>query len=118
MNNATLTAPINRHALDSLEPDFLQMGDRGEAVKNLQQALSDFDLYRGALDGEFGGRTSNAVSLLQRRLGLEATGSFDHSTWYGLSFWTDEAATPVSQRRSTGNWTPFQRAAKFFGFGV
>lgn len=118
MNNATLTAPTNRRALDALEPDFLQIGDRSEAVEHLQKALSECGLYKGLLDGEFGQKTSDAVSLLQRRLGLGATGNFDHSTWYGLSFWTDETAAPVPQRRSASNWTSFQQAAKFFGFGA
>ncbi|MGB2925130.1 MAG: peptidoglycan-binding domain-containing protein [Limnothrix sp.] len=116
MNNATLTSTIpNRSALATLEPDFLQRGDRGAAVTCLQRALNELRLYQGECDGQFGYKTMDAVYVAQKRLGLEATGVFDQSTWYGLTFWSTDVSTVTPPLRRRQGWSPFRRAAKFFG---
>lgn len=46
--------------------DFLQEGEKGEAVKQLQQALKSKNLYSGAIDGVFGPNTKASVIKIQK----------------------------------------------------
>lgn len=52
----------------------LRLGDQGEAVKALQQALLTHGFNPGLVDGEFGGGTEAAVIAFQRSEGLLADG--------------------------------------------
>jgi peptidoglycan hydrolase-like protein with peptidoglycan-binding domain len=62
----------------------LKYGDRGEAVKILQQKLNVFK-YNLTADGVFGGETSFAVKDFQRVTGLSADGAVGSSTWNALN---------------------------------
>lgn len=55
---------------------YLRKGDRGPAVKTLQQALIDagYDLPKFGADGAFGNETESAVKDYQRDRGLTADG--------------------------------------------
>lgn len=55
----------------------LRKGNRGEAVRAIQQPLFDLKYYDYYIDGIFGWRTELAVELLQADLGLEVTGAAD-----------------------------------------
>jgi hypothetical protein len=57
-------------------PDYpsLRRGDRGAAVRVLQEALVAHDRDPGPLDGVFGGLTEAAVRLFQRIEGLKVDG--------------------------------------------
>jgi peptidoglycan hydrolase-like protein with peptidoglycan-binding domain len=46
--------------------DFLKEGEKGEAVKQLQQGLKSKNLYAGAIDGVFGATTKAAVIKIQK----------------------------------------------------
>jgi len=52
----------------------LRVGDRGEAVANLQRYLTYFEYYRGNLEGNFDLETQEAVKAFQRDSGLAIDG--------------------------------------------
>lgn len=77
-------------ALQNLEPNLLQSGDRGEAVTNLQMALTGLNYYNSYISGEFDQNTETALKALQNHFGLEANGIFGQDTWYAMVFWSQE----------------------------
>jgi hypothetical protein len=60
------------------------LGSRGPEVKQIQQRLSDLQLYSGTLDGIFGGGTDTAVRTFQQANGLTADGRVGPQTWGAL----------------------------------
>ena len=62
----------------------LQKGDKGDAVKALQQKLIDLGYLNGKADGDYGKKTRDAVSAFQRSAGLEQTGVADGRTQAAL----------------------------------
>ena len=67
-------------------PNSLQIGDRGEKVRQLQYMLSVLSAYIPQLppvdiDGIFGQDTRAAVLAAQRRFQLPETGNVDAATW-------------------------------------
>jgi peptidoglycan hydrolase-like protein with peptidoglycan-binding domain len=52
----------------------LQLGDRGNAVRDLQMRLRQLGYYQGAIDGIYGSQTMQAVAALQDREGLLVDG--------------------------------------------
>ena len=55
-------------------PSMLSKGDKGDAVRALQQRLKDLGYYNGNVDGDFGGGTQEAVRLFQSQNGLDVDG--------------------------------------------
>ncbi|MBN1777754.1 MAG: peptidoglycan-binding protein [Clostridiales bacterium] len=55
-------------------PLVLKRGMENDAVKKMQQALKDLGYYEGAVDGQFGSGTAEAVTLFQSQHGLTADG--------------------------------------------
>jgi len=53
---------------------MLQMGSSGDEVKDLQKALLRKGINTGAVDGEFGPKTMDAVKRFQEKAGLAADG--------------------------------------------
>ncbi len=53
---------------------LLKKGDRGDAVKKMQQRLKELGFLEGNVDGDFGGGTEEAVRLFQRQHGLDVDG--------------------------------------------
>ncbi len=79
--NATLTTLYGGNAptyiptpTPSATPSRLQKGDQGTAVSSLQQRLKDLGYLSGAVDGDYGGATQEAVRFFQRQNGLEVDG--------------------------------------------
>lgn len=62
----------------------LRRGDRGPAVRRLQQLLQNAGVSPGAIDGIFGGMTDAAVRTFQARRGLAVTGVANVATWTAL----------------------------------
>lgn len=60
----------------SPNPEYktLQVGDKGEAVLKLQQALAEYGYYTGEQDGRYGNQTRMAVERFQYNHGLYADG--------------------------------------------
>jgi hypothetical protein len=75
----------------------LVVGDTGEAVSRLQEALvaAGMDL-RGGADGTFGLATGDAVSSFQRQHGLDVTGIADRATATALGLRATPSATPTT----------------------
>ena len=55
-------------------PGALHIGDQGNDVKKLQQALKILGYYSGKIDGDYGTGTTDAVTLYQTAHKLEADG--------------------------------------------
>jgi len=87
---------------------LLKKGSTGEAVRQLQQALTDHGYDPGAIDDRFGSKTESAVKAFQQNHGLTADGIVGEITWLNI----DEADTsnPTLMKGSTGN--PVRRAQK------
>ena len=61
-----------------------RLGSHGAEVTRLQEALTERGLYRGPLDGDFGGGTHAAVVAFQRRNKLVPDGRVGPRTWAAL----------------------------------
>ncbi len=72
-------------ALRGVEPQpLLRKGDDGETVEILQRALAARGFSPGAIDGDFGNKTDDAVKAFQRSRGLGADGIVGKDTWEAL----------------------------------
>ena len=60
---------------------IIRRGASGEAVRKIQARLSELGLYRGPIDGSFGGGTEGAVKVFQRNSGLAQDGVVGDGTW-------------------------------------
>jgi hypothetical protein len=58
-----------------------KLGSKGDEVRKIQEKLKALGIYRGPLDGDFGGGTEGAVKIFQEREGLEVDGIVGHETW-------------------------------------
>ena len=65
--------------------DMVTYGATGAVVAALQQALVRAGYSLGAVDGEFGILTQQALLAFQEENGLEATGDCDAATWEALN---------------------------------
>ncbi len=61
-----------------------QLGVTGDEVRAIQRKLSELGLYRGPIDGDFGGGTHAAVAAFQRQKHLPADGRVGANTWQAL----------------------------------
>lgn len=79
----------------------LQMGDKGDEVKALQDALKAKGYLAGASDGSFGSATASALKAFQRANGLSVTGVADEATLKALQ---DEGSAAMTDAAvSTAN---------------
>lgn len=62
----------------------IRRGSAGDAVRNIQTRLTQLDLYRGPVDGLFGGGTESALKVFQRNQGLTQDGCAGPETWSRL----------------------------------
>ena len=53
----------------------IRRGASGNDVRKIQSRLSELTLYRGTIDGSFGGGTEGAVKVFQRNSGLDQSGA-------------------------------------------
>ena len=76
---------------------LLRNGSAGERVTAAQQRLQELGYYTGAIDGQFGPGTMDAVQRFQRRNGLEADGMIGSDTsaaLYAADAVPEATATP------------------------
>jgi peptidoglycan hydrolase-like protein with peptidoglycan-binding domain len=66
---------------DTTERPLLRRGDRGEAVRRLQESLRTQGFYEGPIDGIFGAQTESAVRQAQNDSGLTIDGIVGPATW-------------------------------------
>ena len=109
----------------------LREGDRGAAVRGLQQKLNSNGLFPVAIDGVYGSETTRAVRQFQQIIGLNVTGIADEETLdelgldlrlltVGLShpdhgFINGDSITPTS---SSEDIRTLQRVLRMFGFDL
>ncbi len=67
-------------ATTTTQDETLRKGDKGTAVKQLQQRLKELGYYKSAIDSDFGTQTVNAVKAFQKKNGLSQTGVVDSAT--------------------------------------
>src|ERR1700683_3447163 len=81
----------------------IRSGMSGDAVTRIQQFLANLKLYRGPVDGSFGGGVEAAVKTYQNQQKLAPSGTVAPATWTRM-FPTDPppvsevASRPLSQR--------------------
>ena len=63
----------------------LKLGATGQHVKEVQQKLKELGFYTGAVDGDFGVGTENAVKAFQKQYGLEVDGKVGTQTMAKLT---------------------------------
>jgi len=61
-----------------------KIGSTGNEVRRIQEKLQALGMYKGTLDGFFGGGTEAAVKLFQGRNALEIDGKVGELTWQKL----------------------------------
>jgi peptidoglycan hydrolase-like protein with peptidoglycan-binding domain len=66
---------------DEVIKPTIRRGDRGVYVKELQEKLSSFGFFTGAIDGVFGAATAAALQRFQRSAGLTDDGVCGKNTW-------------------------------------
>jgi peptidoglycan hydrolase-like protein with peptidoglycan-binding domain len=88
----------------------LKKGAKGQAVKDLQQALKDIGVEPGPgkVDGVFGKQTEEAVKAFQTAYGLEPDGIVGPLTWLNI----DEADGSVPLLRNGSTGLPVRRLQK------
>jgi len=86
----------------------LKKGAKGQAVKDLQEALEALGLKPGAVDGVFGRQTEDAVKAFQKLKGLEVDGIAGAITWLNV----DEADQSEPLLRNGSKGLPVRRLQK------
>lgn len=77
----------------------LHLGSSGDAVIQVQQALKEKNkIYKGPIDGDYGGGTQAAVRIFQKSQGLEPDGNVGDQTWQRLIGDQAPAPSPLSDK--------------------
>lgn len=69
-----------------------KIGSRGDEVRQIQEKLRAVGLYKGPVDGDFGGGTCAAVKAFQKKKKLNPDGVVGQITWKAL--FAEEIAEP------------------------
>ena len=80
----------------------LKRGDEGQAVRELQQALSNQGFLKASITGFYGGQTEQAVKDFQSAKGLSITGKADAQTLKAL-YGEDYAPSDTEDKNDTSN---------------
>lgn len=75
-------------------------GDKGSAVKTVQQRLKKLGYYSGGIDGDYGNGTKTAVKNFQKRNGLSVTGKVNSATLKKLKSSSAKKASSSSSSSS------------------
>ncbi len=92
----TETAETSESTETAAPATIAKRGDRGGAVRTLQDRLTQAGFSPGTIDGIFGRRTQAAVTAFQQAVGLEATGIYDSVTAERLASYTPPAGGDTS----------------------
>lgn len=74
-----------------------RLGSKGEEVRRIQEKLKALGIYKGPVDGDFGGGTEGAVRRFQAAERLEVDGTVGPLTWQSL--FQEKIATPQAHYR-------------------
>lgn len=108
------TPPANGN-YTAAEKSYLEQGDQGDKVKQLQIDLVKLGYDTGGVDGIYGKATANAVMVLQRRTGLAADGIAGENTLAKIKVLLEQEAkssTPGKYRVYTGAFKTKEEAEK------
>ncbi|MDX6679321.1 MAG: hypothetical protein QOE31_3373 [Solirubrobacteraceae bacterium] len=86
----------------------LKKGSKGQAVKDLQEALKALGFAVGAVDGVFGKKTEDAVEAFQKLQGIDADGIVGPITWINI----DEADQSEPLLKNGAKGLPVRRLQK------
>ena len=75
-------------------------GDKGSAVKKVQQRLKKLGYLSGSVDGDYGNGTKSAVKAFQKRNGLKQTGTVNAATLKKLNSSSAKKANSSSSSSS------------------
>ena len=64
-----------------LDPPTVKRGSKGDAVKLAQKLLETYGYELGAVDGDFGAKTEQAVKKFQEDFWLDVDGIVGRDTW-------------------------------------
>lgn len=84
----------------------LRPGDRGDQVRELQQALREKGYYKGTLDGIYGRGTEQAVRDFQRASKLKVDGKAGPNTLSALYSTPEQQLPPTESQPSAPEVTP------------
>lgn len=85
-------ALITHTPLPTATPGLLSSGSKGDSVVAMQQRLQELGFYTGAIDGDYGSGTKNAVKAFQRQHNLDDDGVAGNKT---LSVLYSAQAKPI-----------------------
>ena len=99
--------PTNDYAIPTRS---LRKGATGDDVKSVQKRLKELGYYTGAVDGNYGTGSVNAVKAFQKNNGLTADGIAGNATYKKLysdkAVAAGSAATPTPTPKPTATPTP------------
>jgi len=75
-----------------------KLGSKGEEVRRIQEKLKALGIYKGPVDGDFGGGTETAVRRFQTAELLEVDGAVGPLTWTAL--FQESIPTPQASYRT------------------
>ncbi|MEL6222788.1 MAG: peptidoglycan-binding domain-containing protein [Cyanobacteria bacterium J06627_8] len=64
--------------------EVIYRGDSGQPVRQIQEILTDIEIYDGPITGYYGSLTEEAVARFQQRVGLDVNGITGPITWQAL----------------------------------
>src|SRR3954447_26328314 len=80
---------------------YLELGDSGEGVQELQFRLYRLGYYRDFPDGTYNMLTENAVRELQSSLGHDNTGEVTRESWEGIVYWEQQRGLDYQYRSAS-----------------
>lgn len=87
----------------------LYWGSTGNDVNKAQYKLSQWGFYKGAVDGVYGAKTSQAVKSFQARNGLSTDGVVGDNTWERLGYAVRDTAwgsqNEQKKKANVGQWS-------------
>ena len=95
--NGLFPAPEEEAEVPTMGFESLAPGAQGEQVKTLQQFLKDHGYKIPVVDGDYGRRTTRAVSAFQKDAGLPQTGSVDEETVKAMNNMLKEEAEKATE---------------------
>lgn len=84
----------------------IRIGNTGDDVKELQNALAALDLYDGKVDGIFGVLTARAVLAFQKSRGLAEDGVAGSATWKAVLEYVEHAELKLEATLDPKTTTP------------
>ncbi len=76
---------VTCNVLPPIENPDMQLGNKGEAVADLQRMLTTLGFYKDVIDGTYGKTTVNAVRAYQKAHSIKETGKMNSFTWLSIN---------------------------------